>query len=264
MEYFKALRPHQGVRAVLLTLVGFRVASHWNVWYTILVVLNVLITVGAIMVWNDYRDRVQDVLKGKSLAYDNPKKYLQFSIRLWCFSGILSAALLLFSYKAFLLAIGMNLIGCLYSVAIIKIPILPTFTVAGLSAAVTLYPACVPGGRNSTLPYLALITFCLIFAREIMSDIGDVEVDREHKITIPMLLGEDGAKVCVLFALLAVIGSALAASPIIGGTLAVGIFIYVREVVMYQLIADGYKEARGWLDLLNLLMMTAFLVFGKL
>ncbi|TSC66647.1 MAG: hypothetical protein G01um101477_34 [Candidatus Doudnabacteria bacterium Gr01-1014_77] len=257
------MRPKQGIFAVLLALTSFRLTGTQNIVYMILVALTVFVMVGVIMVWNDYCDRDRDVLKDKTFVHNNPSRYLRFSIQLWCLAGVLSLGLLVFSWQAFALAVFMGLVGWLYSVTIIKIPLLPAFTVAMLSSAVIFYPACLPGGYSSELRYLAQMTFCLIFARELMSDIGDVDVDRGHKVTIPVMFGRDVATVSVVIALMALLVSVSRAAPVIGGALSVFLFVFIRQHVMIE-FANGYKEGREMLDLMTLGTLLALLAFGEI
>lgn len=263
VEYYRAMRPRQGIFAVLLALTSFRIAdSLQSVVYMTLVVLNIFVTVGAIMVWNDYCDRDRDVARNKKLAHDNPKKYLRFSISLWCASGVLSLGLLFFSWQAFVLTVFIGLLGWLYSVIIIKIPMLPTITVASLSSAVIFYPACLSGDYKPELGHLAQMTFCLIFARDLMSDIGDVEIDKGHKVTIPGMFGVEVAIICITVALAALIVSIYIAAPTIGDALALSMIVFVCVGVIYRFLVYGYKEGRSLLDRLVLISLLIILAFG--
>jgi 4-hydroxybenzoate polyprenyltransferase len=258
VEYFKAARPHKGILAVLLALASFRLAHTNQLAYIAMVSIVIFAIVSATMIWNDYCDRDQDAAKGKRAAYENPEGYRKWSVRLWAISISLSLGLLAFSWQSFVLAVSIAAVGWLYSTAIIRVQFLPALSVAALCTVVIFFPACLPGGYVAAQSKLALLTFLMILAREVMSDIGDSRIDAGHKATIAVAFGVEAASICVFIVMIiTIVGSMTVRSGI-------GLFCYlcVRDcLVRFQ--RDGYEEGRFSLDIITLLVLLSVLALGE-
>lgn len=182
---FKALRLRVSLLAAGLTLAGFKV-TYGNVSDAWLPALATLLISCATMAWNDFRDRHHDTKKGKTLACDHPAQFLAFTLVLWilCFAA---AGLLWTRHASFAWLAGfMIAAGFLYS-EVRLIPLAPNGVVAVTAGSAVLFPVFVSHHSTTVLWILFGATFCGIYAREILKDFDDQEIDAGYKWTLPQI-----------------------------------------------------------------------------
>lgn len=230
-NYIKALRLPICVLAGFLTIVGFKITNHYicHWWLPALTVLTIACST---MTWNDYRDREQDLLKGKDFVYKNSGSFLVFAILLWCLSIIITVVLMLIKIQFGLLALGMIIMGFMYSERWIrKICYLPNATVALTSASPLMFPATIGKYNYPELWIIFIIVILVIYAREICKDLDDIKTDILYKWTLPQSIGREMSikVICLLLTistfLLLLIGISVSAGILIGAI----IFVIVNK-----------------------------------
>jgi len=165
-----------------LVLVGARLGQVplQTVW---LKSIFVLATLSATMAWNDWRDRQHDVRKGKTFASENERGFKVFVIVLGVLVASLAVAVLVNDPGCWIAVLGLVTIGCTYN-EFRLVPFVPNAIVALGSALPVLF---VSATRESVMIFWA--TAAVIFAREIIKDYEDVDADRGHKWSLPLMIG---------------------------------------------------------------------------
>jgi len=171
--WIQSLRPAVSILAGLLTLASFKVAGlsspSWLIPGAVIAIFS------AIMVHNDWRDRLQDVKKGKTLAATQLKKFLSLLISLWIVAVILTAIVWQQNIRFGILLALMILAGVIYSETR-QIPMVPAILVAIASASPALFPVFIID--NSVRLWLFFSAVALvIFSREIIKDLIDLGVE---------------------------------------------------------------------------------------
>jgi 4-hydroxybenzoate polyprenyltransferase len=173
---------------------------------SILPAITVMAGSASAVLYNDWCDRTSDLKKGKSLAYDNPNGYLAITLSLIC---VLMFCIIL-TWVNCGTQVGMTLvvIGLLsFTYSHLKsVPFLPAAMVATIFSLIIWLPAA-SGYSLSNAPLITLISFILVYAREIMLDLEDIEVDRGSKWTLPLALGK--TKACKISAVTLLTGTIL-------------------------------------------------------
>lgn len=201
LGYVKALRLPVCVLGGLLVVVGYRLAGLELAGATLPLIYTILVASGT-MVWNDWRDRHHDVLKGRTFALEAGKRYLVFAVVIWAICLVLATAILIRDPHQGILAFATLVAGLVYSETRM-LPFVPNAMVAFVSASPALY--ALPVTYNASVVFLA--TACAICAREIIKDMEDIGADEGYKWTLIQLAGERGACVAAgtLFILSAVV-----------------------------------------------------------
>lgn len=202
--WIKSLRsPRAGV-AVLLVLASFKVSHQYIPKEAWAVAFFVVVLCFAVMVWNDWRDRFHDIKKGKLLASSRHRAFLFYAALLWL--GSITLALTLAFLNKFFAVIAITLIigGLVYS-ELRKIFIVPTLAVAVISAT-PIFFALVSQSASSpdALWWLFIIVVAVIFAREVMKDLEDKNIDFGYKATLPLIIGDLNSRFLIGFLLIAV------------------------------------------------------------
>lgn len=141
------------------------------------------------VLYNDWCDRRFDLRKGKTLAtlHPTPFKYLTVVSLLLVVASITTTWQHL-GWRIGIVLTVMGVVICAYS-HLKRLPFIPALTVALTFATITLLPAAAgyPLPATALTFWGALVT---VFAREVMLDLSDVEVDRDSKWTLPLAIGE--------------------------------------------------------------------------
>lgn len=251
-NYIKAIRLPIVLLSGLLCLVSFRLNQMQH-----LVLLPTLFTIflaGTCMVQNDWRDREQDTLKGKCFASKNEVPFLVFLLVLW--SVTIALAVTLWQKQAefgWLSAAGI-FSGLVYSEAR-KIPLVPALLVALTSASPILFPVVI--SYSPIVLLLFLSTTLLIFGREILKDLDDMDYDKGYKWTLPVSIGSRQSKtIAGIFVLLA-----SAISVVLSLKTILGVMPLVASAI-YLLTDGSHKTAKVMIDIGILLTIVSLLILG--
>jgi 4-hydroxybenzoate polyprenyltransferase len=209
---------------------------------------------GTCMVQNDWRDRKQDTLKGKCFASRNELPFLFFLLILWSATIALAVMLRQEQTEFGWLAVAGVSSGLIYSETR-KIPMIPALLVALTSASPTLFPVVI--SYSPVVLLLFLSTALLIFGREILKDLDDMNCDKGYKWTLPVSIGSKQAKVIAgVFILTASVASlALSLKTFLGVTLLITSAICLMT-------DKSHKTAKKLIDISVLLTLASLLVFG--
>lgn len=185
LAWLKLLRPTTALLAAIFTIAAFRVAHQPIPW---IAVIAIMVLASTAMLTNDWRDRYHDVLKGKVLPVEYPRRFI---ILLSCAWSI-SAMLIGFSFLLHGIKIGIVLtiiaVACQMYSETRNIVLLPCTFVALVAASPTLLPVTLGAPVSDILP-LFLFAFFVVFGREILKDIEDMGIDRGYKWTFPIAIG---------------------------------------------------------------------------
>ncbi len=188
-KFIKAMRISDCLLMVTIGLIGFKYAG---VPYSILLLVALFSVITVTMLQNDWRDRVHDIGKGKMLATQKPFLFLCWLIFFWILCVVL-VSMVVFKYHFWgILFVGMALVGAIYSEAR-RIPLLSVTIVTITVASTTLLPM-VFGVEFKMLWPLFVSVALIMFGRETLHDIADIEVDRGYKKTVPIVFGDKFAR----------------------------------------------------------------------
>ena len=225
-----------------LVLVSFKI-SHLPINYKAwLCAITVVAIACATMVQNDWRDRVQDVKRGKRLAHDNPRKFFIFLLVMWTIAIAFSLVIIFMNNKLGLLALLMITSGLLYSETR-KIVLAPILFVCVTGASSVLFP--VFAGYNSFQTWLLFLAiFAVVFGREISNDLKDVFADKNYKWTLPQKLGTYYSKIIAGISVILGLMMAVIISP----KALIGLPLII--VAVFKMIKQSDQEAfRLFLDI---------------
>lgn len=182
--YIKALRLPVCIMGGTLVLVGYRLAHlpfSGHVW---LQAIFSFLCMSVTMAWNDWRDRNHDAKKGKTFALESGRRYFVFVMAVLVIAITFGVIISLGGLKETVLVLAGLAVGLIYS-EVRKWWIAPNLWVAVGSALPILFA---PVYRNVFLLFLA--TACSIYAREILKDFEDIEVDEGYKGTLIQRAGK--------------------------------------------------------------------------
>ena len=245
-----ATRPKTtGMAAALVVVSHILVALRWDLLMA-LQALFVLVGGGATMTINDWWDREKDALQGKRLASDAGVKFLYFAIFLWVVTGVLALSIYFLDENLGKMCFVLMVLGVLYN-ALLRVPFLPAVYVAIVSTG----PVVLTYIRKPSilLVFLALLVFGYIWARELLKDNKDVEVDKSEegdvkKWTIPSHIGVRKTKtiIAVVYLIIAVLVGGilfgLPFNPILMYGLAVGVSVLLGNSVLLFIGFDSHKS----------------------
>ena len=192
-DWVKCLRLKTVSLAVVLYFCGFSLIDWEGMSY--LAPFFILIAGSATMAFNDWVDRYHDLAKGKDLALSRPGAFKALVIGLWLVSAVLVIAIFAQSFEFGIISLILTGFGMMYF-ATRRTPMLPGLYVALVSGGPLFYSIAVKPTK-----YLLLLLFCVvlfIYAREVVKDLDDVEIDRGYKWTLPVVLGIGKSKVISL------------------------------------------------------------------
>lgn len=204
MDYIKAMRLPASILIGIFTLLGFRITSGTLASAYLPAVATFLI-ITATMAHNDLRDRFNDTRKGKSFAFDHPTEFKLFVIALWILAVTISLGLVYLNPLYLILSGLMVTSGLIYSETRL-LPFIPNTLVALTVASAMLYPVFDSHQTNPILWLFFTIIFLTIYAREILKDFDDKEIDLGYKWTLLEKYGQERAKA---IAIILLIGSSL-------------------------------------------------------
>ena len=157
-----------------------------------------LVSAGAQAI-NDYYDYEVDRKKGKQQLLERGK-ILRAAITFYAL-GV--AVAVLASFFLGVLAALAAFLSWVYSAHLRRVKYVGNLVVAFLTAFVFIFAGIC--GDVSRVLFLFLLTFLVSWAREIVKDVEDLPADYGHKVTLPMLVGEQMAGyLAAYFILLAV------------------------------------------------------------
>jgi len=184
IAWIKAFRFPISFMGAGLVILGFRITKLPIPW---LVPLTSLIILSATMLHNDWRDRFHDIKKGKTLAFKHPQGFLILTLIIWIIAILLTITLWLSDYRLGIIPTIAITIGLVYSETRL-IPLMPTMLVAIGTAILPLFPILF---EQKSVVIISISTFFIIFAREVIKDIQDIEIDSNYKWTLPKKLGPE-------------------------------------------------------------------------
>ncbi len=190
-HFITILRPLNCAMAAFGTLVGYSIASssiQFNFAVAVAMAVAFLVCAGG-MVVNDYYDREID----RKLHPDKPivtGAIKPLAALAYASLLLLLGNLLAFHYLtpvAFAIAFTFSMIFIVYSRLMAKAKYLGNFVVASGTAFTLVFGASLIG-NYAVIGFLAAAALFANTARELIKDLEDVEADRSHKVTLPMLL----------------------------------------------------------------------------
>lgn len=206
---------------------------------------------------NDWRDRRQDIKKGKTFAARRPRLFASLLLANWAACGALIGLEALRSVPLALLLAAMVVAGLVYSETR-RVPWMPISISVITSASPAFIPSTLVPGAKPMLPLFAAAAL-FILGRELLKDLDDRPIDGGYKWTIPVAYGERTAK---WVAVLSLAGACVACAAISPLTL-LGIVVAAVGVTLIGL--DGSRSATlDWLDAGAALVILALLVFPTL
>lgn len=183
MGLVASVRPKASVTMAVFTLAGMHFSRQPISWFVVCMVLFIAMFA---MCWNDLYDRAVDRQKGKTYAWENPKRITDLVL-------VLAAISFLMTLFAFTLRIGFGCLGLAmwFSSAIYPFlqtkPCVKNVAVAFTAGATVLFPLCI---QNSFAQWLLFCSLTLLMsARELLGDVDGVHVERFYKRTSAMVWG---------------------------------------------------------------------------
>ncbi len=260
-KWLKALRLKMALFAILLVLSSFVLANKTIDAYVWLIAFIVALGTINTMPTNDYFDREHDKLKGKTFASENEHVFLFVVVILWLIVFMLSCIVLYYSrYQASILFVCIML-GVFYSFTR-KFPMLSATTVAFASALITLLPLA----KSEISITLFSSTFLFIFAREIVKDVEDKDIDKKidkngnvYKKTLPVILNTETALIIAGFVLTSGIICSLFLIKFSGKFYVIWIPILILSVFCFIFYPNKYAIGEKYLDIGILIMLFSFL-----
>lgn len=249
-NYIKTLRLPIVVLAGLLCLVSFKLSQAQ--YSAFLPTVFTIFLTGTCMTQNDWRDRKHDVLKRKCFAIKNEFHFLIFLLILWSITIALTVMILKEHIEFGWIAMAGIFSSLIYSETR-KIPLIPTLLVALTSASSTLFPAML--SHSPVIFLLFLSVALLIFGREILKDLDDINHDGGYKWTIPLSIGAKQAKIIAgIFILSSAVASIVLSPKTIPGV----ILLIISSV--YLLTNRSHKTAKTFIDFGVLLILISLLI----
>lgn len=252
--WIKSLRSPVAGMAALLVLVSFKISHQYIPREAWIVAFFVVVFCFAVMVWNDWRDRFHDIKKGKLLASSRPRAFLFYAVLLWLSAITLALTLAFFNKFFAVLAITLIIGGLVYS-ELRKILIVQNLVIAVISAAPVFFALISQSKNNSdSLAWLFIIAVFAIFAREIVKDLEDKEIDSGYKATLPLAIGDLNSRFLAGFLLIVVSWLVFFEFP--KGTAS----ILLIFIALGFLIGKNEKVAKILLDLAILIFLCLLLL----
>jgi 4-hydroxybenzoate polyprenyltransferase len=194
IDWFMAIRPLNCIFLSLAIILSFKLSGlppANGIRYAVAV----FVIYAATVVWNDYSDRDIDRKKDKMLAYNNSKQFLIYSLVLWIIA-ITIAIILAMSSNPYVSVLLFFLIaaGLLYTIAERKSSILKNGIVAAWAGAICLFPFVLTKNINTTVIWSMILLISMNYAREIIKDMEDENIDGNTKVTLVKSRGDEHHK----------------------------------------------------------------------
>jgi hypothetical protein len=236
---------------VALGYIGFKYASILPDWLTL---LGIFFIIAATMLQNDWRDRVHDIGKGKTLAHNKPSLFLSWLLFFWIASCVLITIIFLRHPAAAAMLLVMAFIGSIYSETR-QIPLLPV-TLVSLTVASPLLLSLAFGAKFTAIANIFIATILIMFGRETLHDIADTKVDIGYKKTVPIVMGHGFARMAATTALIVgcIFGAIASPVTIIGSVFILWGLTFVSKEVLVV-------EARRRIDIGLLLLALGLLLW---
>lgn len=251
-DYIRVLRLPLVILAGFLCLISFKLSQMQH--SAILPTIFTIFLAGTCMVQNDWRDRRHDILKGKFFASRNEIPFLTFLLTMWLVTIALAVMLLREQVEFGWLAAAGIFSGLIYSETR-KIPLTSALLVSLSSASPTLFPITV--SYSPIVLFLFLSTALLIFGREILKDVDDMNYDKGYKWTLPISIGSKYAKV--------IAGTFVLSASVISLGLSLKTTLGAMPLIVsaiYLLTDKSHKTAKKMIDIGILLTLASLFVFG--
>lgn len=238
----------------------------------ILVSISIFCWLSMTMLFNDYYDRKVDQLKGKDLA----AKYSNQMIHVGA-GGFLLVSLIawiLFDYS--ILKMGslyehFVYLGGMYISLVVSVTYYRSYRFSFFSMIITavfsalpcLYPVVMKHAEHrlsGILFYMAMIL--ALMAREIIKDCQDIDLDRERKMTVPVIYGVKKAQY-IAGALLGMVALILPIIHMQGIIRPVGeLTVWLGGVGIYCTVDrnGNYSRLKGLIDIATVIMLSEILV----
>jgi len=202
VELLKASRVRGTIFTFFFTLSGFVMFGVENVDWTVAILsgLSFSFLHSSIMVFNDWRDRQHDLKKEKRLAYDYPEAFFAFWQKLTIATLVCVFILGYYNTNLALFCFSILAIGLVYSF-VEQIIVLNNLLVAVCGASPMLAGPVYFGNSSQTIWLWYITFFLVIFAREIVKDIEDSDIDLSYKNTLSTNFGITEAKWISVFLL---------------------------------------------------------------
>ncbi|MBT4315335.1 MAG: UbiA family prenyltransferase [Candidatus Magasanikbacteria bacterium] len=195
VELVKTGRIRGTLFTFLFTLGGFvmyeEIQVDWGI--ALLAALSCSLLHMSIMTFNDWYDRSHDLQKGKRLAFDYPKAFWGYWVKLTVVTLVLIGALMFYDLYLGVLCLAVLLTGLIYSY-LENIIVLNNLIVAVCGASPVLCGSVYLRTSDHRVWIWYRVFFLIVLWREIVKDIDDVKVDRGYKHTLAVALGVENAK----------------------------------------------------------------------
>ncbi len=199
-EYIKAIRLPAALFTGMTTFVGFKLAH--NVGACVVPIITTLLIFFATMAQKDLRDRWNDHKKAKDFAFDHPAAFRRFTAGLWLLASTSAIVLALQNPRYIAITLPMIAIGFIYS-EVQLVPYLAN-TLVGLATSLSVFYSIFNCENPESTWFFGGIIFVAMFAREILKDYDDKEIDPGHKWTLIDKFGEEGARTISAFIIIAI------------------------------------------------------------
>ena len=185
MKWIDALRPSCGIVTVLLLISGFNIIKQPVNPYIALAIFCITSTA---MLWNDLYDREIDLNKGKILASQYPNKFFYYSLFLTTVSFIFSTIVIASDLFSGLLCFALLAVSIIYNY-IQNVPVVKNLSISFSTGAILLFPMF-KFGNNVVLWAMIFIVILVVSAREYIKDVEDMEIDRNKKQTLALIIND--------------------------------------------------------------------------
>lgn len=186
--YIKSVRPLASVFPSLLILASFKLSggSLNQAW---LLTIAMIVNYWAVMAQNDLRDRWHDSKKGKTFALENVTKFKWFVASLWIV-GIGLSSIACYHHLSYIWLFGFTILGGLIYSELRAVPMASNSLVALMVGSVALFPLFTDHLWAIPSLWLFVAVSLAMFAREILKDFDDREIDPGYKWTFIQRFGE--------------------------------------------------------------------------
>ena len=183
-----ATRPLVSLYVFLLTILSFSLYGNMPWVLATVTALCLGIVSASIQVFNDYRDRKHDTMKGKNFASQNATPLFDFWLLISSLAIVPLIHILEINSKLGIFCIIIWGLGILYSF-LQKLFIVQNIIVA-LCASLPAFCGHMHYGEPNFKDrsfFLFILLFAIIFVREVIKDIQDRKVDGGYKHTLPVM-----------------------------------------------------------------------------
>lgn len=183
MGYLKSVRPLACLFLGMVVLASFKISTG-NISASAYRLAVAIVCIGfATMAQNDLRDRWHDAKKGKRFALENEKPFKLFVIFLWAVAILVSCLASRTNINFIGFFSVLIIVGLVYS-ELRQVPMAPNLVMALYVGSPALLPVFA-GVRTIWLCWILFFGVTVVmFAREILKDFDDREIDPGYKWTL--------------------------------------------------------------------------------